>query len=66
MENKKVAFITLGCKVNQYETNAMCEKFINKGYEVVEKEEKADILEHVREKLADRCVDDYLEKLKYY
>ena len=43
MENKKVAFITLGCKVNQYETNAMCEKFINKGYEVVEKEEKADI-----------------------
>lgn len=27
-------------------------------------EEKADILEHVREKLADRCVDDYLEKLK--
>jgi len=43
MENKKVTFITLGCKVNQYETNAMCEKFINKGYEVVEKEEKADI-----------------------
>ena len=42
MENKKVAFITLGCKVNQYETNAMCEKFINKGYEVVEKEEKAE------------------------
>ena len=26
-------------------------------------EEKADILEHVREKLADRCVDDYLENL---
>ena len=41
--DNKVAFITLGCKVNQYETNAMCEKFINKGYEVVEKEEKADI-----------------------
>ena len=40
---KSVAFCTLGCKVNQYETNAMCEKFINKGYEVVEKEEKADI-----------------------
>ena len=43
MENKKVAFITLGCKVNQYETNAMCEKFINKDYEIVDKEEKADI-----------------------
>ena len=26
MENKKVAFITLGCKVNQYETNAMMRK----------------------------------------
>ncbi|MBP3801002.1 MAG: tRNA (N(6)-L-threonylcarbamoyladenosine(37)-C(2))-methylthiotransferase MtaB [Clostridia bacterium] len=40
---KKVAFITLGCKVNQYETNAMCEEFLKKGYELVEKEEKADI-----------------------
>ena len=25
---KKVAFITLGCKVNQYESNAMAEQFI--------------------------------------
>jgi len=40
---KKVAFCTLGCKVNQYETNAMIEQFINKGYEIVEFEEKADI-----------------------
>ena len=24
----KVAFITLGCKVNQYETNAMSQEFI--------------------------------------
>ena len=29
----KVAFITLGCKVNQYETNAMSQEFIEKGYE---------------------------------
>ncbi len=29
---KKVAFCTLGCKVNQYETQAMRELFINKGY----------------------------------
>ena len=29
---KRVSFITLGCKVNQYETNAMCEKFINKNF----------------------------------
>ena len=40
---KKVAFYTLGCKVNQYETNAMKEKFIMAGYKVVEFEEKADI-----------------------
>ena len=40
---KKVAFITLGCKVNQYETNAMAQKFIESGYKVVEHNEKADI-----------------------
>ena len=40
---KKVAFYTLGCKVNQYETNAMIEKFINKGYENVNFEDIADI-----------------------
>ena len=33
---KRVAFCTLGCKVNQYETNAMEEKFLNSGYKVVE------------------------------
>ena len=31
-----VEFITLGCKVNQYETNAMAQKFLEKGYEVLE------------------------------
>ena len=40
---KKVAFITLGCKVNQYETNSMIQKFIQKGYEIVEATEKAEI-----------------------
>ncbi|MBR3254692.1 MAG: tRNA (N(6)-L-threonylcarbamoyladenosine(37)-C(2))-methylthiotransferase MtaB [Clostridia bacterium] len=39
----KVAFITLGCKVNQYETNAMCEEFIKHNYQIVDKEENADI-----------------------
>ena len=33
---KKVAFITLGCKVNQYETNAMRQQFMKKGYEILE------------------------------
>lgn len=32
-----------GCKVNQYETNAMTQKFIEKGYEVIEHSKKADI-----------------------
>ena len=40
---KTVAFCTLGCKVNQYETNAMIEQFINKGYTIKEFNEKADI-----------------------
>ncbi len=38
----KVHFISLGCKTNQYETNAMEQGFIKKGYEIVD-EEKADI-----------------------
>ena len=40
---RKVAFYTLGCKVNQYETNAMIQQFQEHGYELVEFEEKADI-----------------------
>ena len=40
---KKVAFYTLGCKVNQYETNAMIEKFIKRNYEIVDFEDVADI-----------------------
>ena len=40
---KSVAFCTLGCKVNQYETNAMTEQFIKKGYKIKEFTEKADI-----------------------
>lgn len=40
---KTVAFCTLGCKVNQYETNAMMQKMIEAGYKVVDFEEKADI-----------------------
>ena len=33
---KVIEFITLGCKVNQYETNAMAQKFLEKGYTVLE------------------------------
>lgn len=40
---RSVAFCTLGCKVNQYETDAMEELFRAQGYEVVAFNEKADI-----------------------
>lgn len=39
----KVAFLTLGCKVNQYETNGMIQEFKNKNYEIVEFEDIADV-----------------------
>ena len=40
---KSVAFCTLGCKVNQYETDAMEELFQKSGYEIRDFHEKADI-----------------------
>ena len=40
---KKVAFYTLGCKVNQYETEAMSELFSNSGYEICDFDGFADI-----------------------
>lgn len=43
MNNKKVAFLTLGCKTNQYETNAMAQKFIEAGYGVCEMNENPDV-----------------------
>ena len=39
----KVAFATLGCRVNSYESEAMAEKFIREGYEVVDFSEVADV-----------------------
>lgn len=39
----KVAFYTLGCKVNQYETEAMVQLFKQKGYEIEEFQQKADV-----------------------
>ena len=40
---RTVAFYTLGCKVNQYETNAMEQQFIKNGYKVVDHHDFADI-----------------------
>lgn len=42
-EKKKAAFATLGCKVNQYETEAMTELFKKKGYETVDFSSPADV-----------------------
>lgn len=40
---KKVAFTTLGCKVNQYDTDAMKGLFIERGYTAVDFDSVADI-----------------------
>ena len=39
----KVAFCTLGCKVNQYETDLMMKKFKENNYEIVDFEDKSDV-----------------------
>ncbi|TDT69768.1 threonylcarbamoyladenosine tRNA methylthiotransferase MtaB [Hypnocyclicus thermotrophus] len=41
--NKKVAFYTLGCKVNQYETESIKKQFVDNGYNVVDFDDYADI-----------------------
>ena len=38
----KAAFYTLGCKVNQYETEYMSELLKNAGFEIVSPNEEAD------------------------
>ncbi|HHV29209.1 tRNA (N(6)-L-threonylcarbamoyladenosine(37)-C(2))-methylthiotransferase MtaB [Acetivibrio mesophilus] len=40
---KRVAFYTLGCKVNQYETEAISEMFEKAGYRIVDFEQEADV-----------------------
>ena len=40
---KKVASHALGCKVNQYESEAIAELFAERGYEVVGIDEPADV-----------------------
>lgn len=42
-KSKKVAFLTLGCKVNSYETEAMQKLFEEEGLTIVDFSEKADI-----------------------
>ncbi len=42
-EHMRVAFYTLGCKVNQYETNILQQQFAAAGYDIVAFEEEADV-----------------------
>ncbi|KAB1159845.1 MULTISPECIES: tRNA (N(6)-L-threonylcarbamoyladenosine(37)-C(2))-methylthiotransferase MtaB [Tenacibaculum] len=41
--DKRVAFYTLGCKLNFSETSTIARNFVNEGFERVEFEEKADV-----------------------
>lgn len=43
MKKKRVAFLTLGCKVNSYETDAMQKLFEDAGYETVSFQEDAEV-----------------------
>ena len=40
---KKVGFLTLGCKTNQYETNGMMQQFLDAGYEICTVDEEPDV-----------------------
>lgn len=42
-QNKKVAFYTLGCRVNQYETRALEEAFAENGFDIGTFDEKCDV-----------------------
>ena len=39
----KIAFKTLGCRVNLYETDALASRFKAAGYEIVDADEDTDI-----------------------
>lgn len=63
----KAAFHTLGCKVNQYETEALRMKFREKGYEIVEETDFADVYvinTCTVTGLADRKSRQYIRKMK--
>ncbi len=63
----KVAFHTLGCKVNQYETEAIKMQFINNGYEVISDKEFSDIYiinTCSVTSLADRKSRQYIRRVK--
>ena len=63
----KIAFYTLGCKVNQYETQALKESFLRRGFEVVDEHGLADIYvvnTCTVTGLADRKSRQYIRRMK--
>ena len=67
MEQKRVAFHTLGCRVNQYETEAMKRLFEERGYTVVGEEDPADVYvvnTCTVTGLADRKSRQYIRRMK--
>lgn len=64
--DKKVKFLTLGCKVNQYETEAMKELFLDRGYGLTDKDD-CDIFvinTCTVTNLSDRKARQYISKVK--
>lgn len=43
MSRKKIAALSLGCKVNDYDTRALLSAFLNKGYDIGDFNESADV-----------------------
>lgn len=63
----KAAFHTLGCKVNQYETEAISEAFEKKGYTIVDEREFADVYvvnTCTVTSVADRKSRQYIRRMK--
>ena len=63
----KIAFHTLGCKVNQYETEALAERFAEKGHEIVGETDFADVYiinTCSVTSLADRKSRQYIRRMK--
>lgn len=63
----KIAFHTLGCKVNQYETEALKEKFKNNNHEIVNENDFADVYiinTCTVTSLADRKSRQYIRRMK--
>ena len=63
----RVAFHTLGCKVNQYETEAIKEAFVSRGADIVGEDEPADVYivnTCTVTNIADRKSRQYIRRMK--